>query len=383
MKNLSFCGRIDSTNAQAFGRRLAEALEASPEESLVLDFDGVEYISSMGLRALLEARKKAKQPLSVINAAPAVYEILEMTGFTSMLKVEKKLREIDITGCEVIGHGAVGTVYRIDRETIVKVYEIPNALEMIKNEQRRAKQALLRGVPTAISYDAVRVGSHYGSVFELVNARTFTEVLRKEPDRLEELVRLHADMIRQLHSIEADPGELPDCRDIFEQYLAEIGDAIPEELRTRLRKMFRAMAPDRHLIHGDIHMKNVMFCDGEPLWIDMDTLSCGNPVFDLANLFVAYHAFNEHDPGNSLRFIGLPQETCARLWDRTVSCTLGLTDAEKLRRAMDRAKAVGYVRFLYLVVVMNMGGEELREARIRSTTEHLLELLETVGSFEI
>jgi len=205
MINLSFRGRFDSTNAQEYGRRISDAVRNHPGQSVILDFDGVEYISSSGLRVLLNAQKQTENRITVKNVSPGVYEIMDITGFTSILNVERKLREMDVTGCEVIGRGGVSTVYRVDRETIVKVYEIPDALDIIRNEQQRAKQALLRGIPTAISYDAVRVGDRYGSVFELVNARTFVELLADEPDRLDELVRLHVDVIRQVHSVETEP----------------------------------------------------------------------------------------------------------------------------------------------------------------------------------
>ena len=229
-------GRIDSTNAPVFQKEIMDALHGNPVTSVTLDFDQLEYISSPGLRVLLMLSKKVQEPLVIRNASPEVYDILEVTGFTSFLKAERKLRRIDITGCEIIGHGGVSTVYRIDPDTIVKVYDIPNALEMIRNEQRRAKQAFLKGIPTAISYDAVRVGDGYGSVFELVNARTFADLLSSEPDRMDELIRRHAAIIRKLHSIEAEPGELPDCRDIFLNYLKETGDVIPRELQEELQK---------------------------------------------------------------------------------------------------------------------------------------------------
>lgn len=45
-----------------------------------------------------------------------------MTGFTEMLPVEKAFREISVDGCEVIGQGANGAVYRINPEIIIKVY---------------------------------------------------------------------------------------------------------------------------------------------------------------------------------------------------------------------------------------------------------------------
>ena len=123
-------GRIDSTNAPVFQKEIMDALHGNPVTSVALDFDQLEYISSPGLRVLLMLSKKVQEPLVIRNASPEVYDILEVTGFTSFLKAERKLRRIDITGCEIIGHGGVSTVYRIDPDTIVKVYDIPNALEI-------------------------------------------------------------------------------------------------------------------------------------------------------------------------------------------------------------------------------------------------------------
>ena len=115
----------------------------------------------------MKVRKQAGSEVRIFDVSPEVYEILDMTGFTEFLTVEKRLREISVDGCEVIGRGFYGTVYRIDPETIVKVYSTPDCIPIIQNEQRLAKRAFVKGVPTAISYDIVRVGDSYGSVFEL------------------------------------------------------------------------------------------------------------------------------------------------------------------------------------------------------------------------
>lgn len=83
-----------------------------------------------------------------------------------------------VEGCEVIGQGANGKVYRIDRDTIVKVYLNPDALPEIHRERELARAAFMAGVPTAIPYDVVRIeGGGYGSVFELLNATSFAKLL--------------------------------------------------------------------------------------------------------------------------------------------------------------------------------------------------------------
>lgn len=67
----------------------------------------LEYISSAGLRVLLKLTKSVGE-VSIVNVSPEVYEIFDVTGFTSILNVKKALREISVDGCEVIGAGGAG-----------------------------------------------------------------------------------------------------------------------------------------------------------------------------------------------------------------------------------------------------------------------------------
>ena len=80
-------GRIDSSNAAAFEQELTQALAEHPGAALVLDAEGLEYISSAGLRVLLRQRQAAGE-LTVRNASPEVYEIFDVTGFTDILTIE-------------------------------------------------------------------------------------------------------------------------------------------------------------------------------------------------------------------------------------------------------------------------------------------------------
>ena len=104
--------------------------------------------------------------VTVNNVSSEVYEIFNVTGFTEILNVKKALREVSIEGCEMIGAGGYGSVYRIDAETIVKVYHNAS-LEFIEKERELSKRAFLLGVPTAISFDTVKVGEQYGVVYEI------------------------------------------------------------------------------------------------------------------------------------------------------------------------------------------------------------------------
>ena len=108
-------GRVDSNNAAAVEEGLLAAVEAHPGAGVAIDAADLEYISSAGLRVLMKLRKRVGKALPVLNTSPEVYDIFEVTGFTELLDVRKRLREISVEGCEKIGAGATASVYRIDR----------------------------------------------------------------------------------------------------------------------------------------------------------------------------------------------------------------------------------------------------------------------------
>lgn len=85
---LAIQGRIDTTTAPQLEAELKADIDGVAE--LYLDFTGVEYISSAGLRVLLSAQKlmsrQGKMVLSHVNES--VMEVFEVTGFSDILTVE-------------------------------------------------------------------------------------------------------------------------------------------------------------------------------------------------------------------------------------------------------------------------------------------------------
>jgi len=376
-------GRIDSNNAPAWENAIFSAVNTHPEADVSIDAAKLEYISSAGLRVLMKLRKQVGKVLPVMNTSPEVYDIFDMTGFTDLLDVKKKLREFSVEGCEIIGRGAIGTVYRVDEDTIVKVYELPDSLPMIENEQKRAKQAFLKGIPTAISYDVVKVGDKFGSVFELLKAKTYNDVVVEHPERLDGIVRDYAHFIRGVHAVEMERGELPEAKAVFLGYLDALREYLPEDVSARLRELFEAIGENLHVVHGDIQMKNVMLSGNEPLLIDMDTLSVGDPVFDLMGAYITYIQFNEDEHTNNEVFLGLKKDVCDAIWDKLLAYYFDDRDAAVIPEAERRIRVVACVRFLFLLCVLNIGKPELMEIRVAHTLKHLRELLPQVASLEI
>lgn len=87
--------RIDSSNAAAFEARCAALIAEGPQK-VVIDFSGVDYISSAGLRVLLVAAKSAKSmggALTLCSLRGSVREVIEVSGFDTLLGVHEGLSE--------------------------------------------------------------------------------------------------------------------------------------------------------------------------------------------------------------------------------------------------------------------------------------------------
>ena len=254
--NLDLTGRIDSNNAAAVEQTLMAAVTGRPDAPVLLDAEKLEYISSAGLRVLLHL-KKTNKDLRIINVCPEVYEILEMTGFTEMVQIEKAYRVVSVEGCEEIGRGANGTVYRIDQDNVVKVYNNADALSEIQHEREVAWLALILGIPTAISYDVVRVGDSYGSVFEMLNARSYSKIIETEPDKLDWCVKEYVGMLKRIHSTLVPEGKLPDLKRTVLSWAEFMKAYLPEDAGEKLLTLVQNVPHDDHMIHGDYHTKNL------------------------------------------------------------------------------------------------------------------------------
>ena len=372
-------GRVDTSNAAAVEAQIFGIKGENPGTHTVIDADGLEYISSAGLRVILKL-KKDEPKLAIINVAPEVYEVFDMTGFTDMITVEKAYPRMSVEGCEFIAKGANGAVYRYDDETIIKTYFAKDALPEIKQERENARRAFVLGINTAIPYGIVRVGDSYGTITELLNATSVTSLIRRSPDDLSAAVGYYVDMLKSIHAVEAEDGEVPDMRETALSWADFVSPHLPAQDGKKLRALIEALPKRNTLLHGDYHTNNVMVQDGEPLLIDMDTLCMGHPVFELGSMFNAFIGYSELDHQITADFFGYTHETAEKFWDTSLKAYLG-TDDESVRRSVaEKAMIIGYTRMLRRA--LRRPEEATSPVRIERCKEMLGALLAKIDSLD-
>lgn len=357
--HLVFPERISSTNAPEIREEVLALLSRFPHTELVADFKNVEYISSSGLRVILELIRKEKS-FRIVEVCPDVYDIFGMTGFLQMTEIQKKRRQISLGDAEEIGWGFTARVYRLTEDSIIKVYNEDVPFEDIEAELSHAKQAFIAGIPTAISFDIVDVGKSIGVIFERMDGGTLKSAMLAEPERFDEFMEQYAQILQTINSIRVTDEAIPDAKELALKklkYLTEEKGMLSRQESERMEKFLSSLPDTGTYVHGDCQFKNIMLSGGEPMLIDMDTLSKGSPLFELAALYYCYIAFEEARPGNSENFFGVSVELTEKMMDRLMSACLPVYSEEPFERAEKKVQLLGTF-FCFQFIAQYMSDEE-------------------------
>lgn len=85
---LALAGRLDTNTAPSLEETIAGLGEKVT--ALMLDMEGLEYISSAGLRVLLSTHKSfcGKGSLTICHACDDIREVFDITGFSDILNIQ-------------------------------------------------------------------------------------------------------------------------------------------------------------------------------------------------------------------------------------------------------------------------------------------------------
>ena len=85
---LKISGRLDTSTAPEFEATIDNCL--SGVEELIMDFEGLEYVSSAGLRVILKAQKLMNKQgsMKIVNVNDTIMEVFDITGFADVLTIE-------------------------------------------------------------------------------------------------------------------------------------------------------------------------------------------------------------------------------------------------------------------------------------------------------
>ena len=201
-------------------------------------------------------------------------------------------RKLSIEGASLIGSGYFGNVYQTADDTVVKVLK-RGGFDEAERELRLSKWAFSKGIPTAISFDVVDVDGRPGMVYESLGRDNLRNRLRDHPEQFESVMDRYAALLRTINAVPIEENQLPSAMEDYRRFLRSAEDLMTPAEYARMTSLLETI-PDRHtLLHRDCQVKNVKIKNDELFLIDLDTLSYGDPIFELAGLYCCYRAFPE------------------------------------------------------------------------------------------
>ena len=359
---VSLDGRMDTEAAVKFEAELAEICKNNPHESMVFDAEKLLYVASSGLRTILKMAKTEKN-FSVENVSPAVYSVFEMTGFSRIIKIRKALRKIDLEKCEKIGFGGNGAVYRVSEDEIVKVNYKPATYAALDLELAKAKEAFLLGIPTAISFDLVDCGEgKRGVVYETIKSRTLGESIQSNPELMEELTERYVEQLNTLHAVHTDNPVFGNAKDNYRTQVENASKFLTEEEGKMLEQILDVLPEGDRLVHCDAHPKNIMIQNGDMLWIDMEGMATGHPIYDLISIAVVLNGMRTDEM--SLGICGMDNQTVLKFKDCFIRKYFKTEDPEAVQRYSSMIDALRLIRAVLAIGFTSKNTEEFRPAII-------------------
>ncbi|MBQ7677313.1 MAG: anti-sigma factor antagonist [Lachnospiraceae bacterium] len=372
MPVLAFKGRLDASAYDTAKERLDGIAE---DERLILDFGELSYISSSGLRLLVTRQKKQKD-MRIIGVNPIVMEIFHVTGMTGVLKTEPAFEEVSVEGLPVLGMGASCEVYRMDDERVLKLYLAEIPLALIRQEKEYAQTAFLSGVRTAVSYQIVTCGGRYGTIFELMHAKTLAELMDNDPDQLPAYAAQAGQLLSEIHHTSFQEGALPRISAHYHDMADRMGDYLTPEEIARLHRFIDSIPERDTFVHGDFHPKNIMNSDEGLMLIDMADASMGNPVFDLGASYMSFVQIPKTMGEGAREMMGLDPALLPGAWEVILDTYFKDRTKEVRAKAAVMAGILSSLKRTLIVPNLTMFPAALREQIIAGAREEFFPVME-------
>ena len=375
---LEFSGSITVMNSGSVGQELMKIREEHKQEQLVFDFEKLDFVSSSGLRVLLNMAKTEKKKIQVFNVNSVIYEVLDDTGLTSILETHKAMKQYTSKGLELIGQGANGAVYRMDRENVIKVFQKTAPLEDIERERNLSKQALIEGIPTAISYTVAKVDDCYGIMFELIDAVPLSFELKSDPEGYDRNTGKYIDLYKKIHETEGDPKQFPNIKSIYHKAIEGCAEYYSQEELSKLKALVDSV-PDRNtLIHGDYHPNNIMYQNGELVLIDMGDMSIGHPIFDFLATAATQVNLVKLSPEYAEGHTRMPAELITKTWRRLFDTYFEEYTKEERDRIEDQVNTFSKIKVALAPVFGRGASKEIIQASVDDAKANLLPRIDSL-----
>ncbi len=185
-----------------------------------------------------------------------------------------------------IAYGHTAEIYLLQDEQVLKLFYNQYDLEEAKYELKISRAVQTSGLPIPRVGELVQAKGRSGLTYQRVDGIPMLETLLRKPWTGFRYAKRMADLQARMHGLTIH-AEMPM---LHRRLMNKINRStvLPNELKTEVVRLLRAMPEGDRLCHGDFHPENIMVTkDGEVIidWIDA---TLGNPLADVARTTIIF-----------------------------------------------------------------------------------------------
>lgn len=267
-------------------------------------------------------------------------------------------KEISLDGLTPFAKGATGECYRIEEDKIVKLYYDGFPKERVLQEKKNAKTAFVAGISTPISFELVFADGRFGIIYELIGAKTISEVLQLCPHEAEEIGRKIGILAKKLHKVNVNDFDFPKSTEKIAKSLP-YAKYLDGNTRNNVEKFMLSLDKCQGYVHGDFHTNNIMMVKDEMMLIDMGSFSIGSPLFDLAVMHFSFFDSPESCVGDISQFNGLTRHVREAVWKSFINkYFMDSSQIEKQEQMQTLDKVIALIKLRYEALYGSKASED-------------------------
>lgn len=253
-------------------------------------------------------------------------------------------REIDISAWRQVGEGGNGKVFDnpSDPGVILKINKKGLDTQEFAQKEYNVSTAVRKlGLPVPEAKEIVRIGDSYGTITEkITHKKSLSRICHDEPERIEETAELLCARGKELFATPCDTTIFPSRKEQLMNSFEKVRFVSKKNLSV-LRAFAETIEDKNTCIHGDFNMGNLVLSEDRFYWIDLDRFGYGNPMLDIAHLFLICNTYASMRQVQGLFHMG--EDQLHRFWDAFAKAYTGKEDHSEFDRLAGKFAAMDMV----------------------------------------
>ena len=179
---------------------------------------------------------------------------------------------------------------------------------------------------------------------------------------MEELTERYVEQLNTLHAVHTDNPVFGNAKDNYRIQVENASKFLTEEEGQMLKQILDVLPEGDRLVHCDAHPKNIMIQNGDMLWIDMEGMATGHPIYDLISIAAVLNGMRTDEM--SLGICGMDNQTVLKFKDCFIRKYFKTEDPEAVQRYSSMIDALRLIRAVFAIGFTSKNTEEYRPAII-------------------